>query len=248
MSESPDNKHTVIFYKLLLYRHWLKLVGFLLWSLLIGAYAYYLWTNHLTAHEALMQLVDLLNSPWGPLLYIFVYICSPLFFFSAAVLAILGGAVFGAGSVENLIVAILYTIIGSLGAAQTAYALGRWFGAGLLPTDDGLVHRYTERMRQQSFMTILLMHILFLPYELVNYLAGILRIDRRAFLLATFLGSLPGFFTFVPFGASLDLKSLMLGEGPHFSVGSLLFGLLVLVASLLIARYLRQREQKSALP
>jgi uncharacterized membrane protein YdjX (TVP38/TMEM64 family) len=83
-----------------------------------------------------------------------------------------------------------------------------------------------------------------LPYELVNFLAGILRIDWRSFIFATFLGSLPGFFTFVPFGAALDLKKLMLGEEPEFSPGALIFGVVILVISLLVARYLKKRESQ----
>jgi len=245
MSDAPNPKPTASLYDLFLYRHWLKLVGVLLWVLLIGGYLYYLRVNQLTAHQALMQLVHLLASPWGPILYILLYTCSPLFFLSAAVLAVVGGAAFGAGSVANLALAIFYTILGSLGAAQMAYGLGRLFGAGLLANDEGLINRYASRMRQNSFVTILLMHLLFLPYELVNFLAGILRINWKAFLWATFLGSLPGFFTFVPFGAALDLKKLMMGEEPEFSPWALLFGLVILVVSLLIARYLKQREAQN---
>ena len=119
---------------------------------------------------------------------------------------------------------------------------GSLLGTKLLPTDEGVISRYAERMRQNSFATVLIMHLLFLPYELVNFLAGILRINWKAFLLATFLGSLPGFFTFVPFGAALDLKKLMLGEEPAFSPSMLIFGVVILVISLLVARYLKRRE------
>jgi uncharacterized membrane protein YdjX (TVP38/TMEM64 family) len=226
MSNAPGSKSATNLYSLFLYRHGLKLVGVVLWAILIGGYLYYLEVNQLTARQALTQLVHLLDSPWGPVLYILVYTCSPLIFFSAALLA------------------ILYTIFGSLGAAQLAYGLGRLFGADLIPTDDNLVNRYAERMRKNSFATVLVMHLVYLPYELVNFLAGVLRINWKAFLWATFLGSLPGFFTFVPFGASLDLKKMMLGEEPDFAPGALIFGLVVLVISLLLARYLKQREAR----
>lgn len=49
-----------------------------------------------------------------------------------------------------------------------------------------------------SFETVLIMRFIFLPYDLVNYLAGILRIDLKAFILATLLGSIPGTIAFVP--------------------------------------------------
>ncbi len=245
MSQLSGSKPTASLHDAFLYRHWLKFVGILLWGVLIGGYLYYVRVNQQTTDQALTQAVQLLDSPWGPVLYILIYTCSPLIFFSAGVLAIVGGAVFGAGSVAHLALAILYSSIGSLGAAQMAYGLGRLFGADLLPTGAGRIQRYAERMRQNSFSTVLLMHILFLPYELVNYLAGIVRIDWKAFVLATFLGSLPGLFTFVAFGASLDLKNLMLGKTPNFSPGALGFGLVIFGISLLAARYLKQRKPKA---
>ncbi|MEZ4620427.1 MAG: VTT domain-containing protein [Caldilineaceae bacterium] len=239
---------TTNLYDLLLYRHGFKVVGILLWAAVVGGYLYYLRTSHLSGQQALDQVVALLESPWGPVLYIIIYTLSPLIFFSAAALAITGGCVFGAGSVTNLLLAILYTVLGSLGAAQVAYWMGRFLGADLMPANEGMIARYAERMRHNSFMTVLLMHLLYLPYELVNYLAGILRIPSRTFLLATFLGSLPGLFTFVPFGASLDMKKMMAGEGPHFSWQMLLFSLVMLAVSLLVARYLRKREGGSLTP
>lgn len=226
----------------LLLRHRHKTLVFLLWVLLVGGYLVYLWVNQLTAHSALDQLVILLETPWGPLLYITIFILSPLLFFSTALLAITGGCIFGAGSVENLLLSLLYTVIGSLGAAQVAYWMGSYLGADLLPARQNTLHRYADRMRDNSFMTVLVMHLLFLPYELVNYLAGMLRIRWGTFLLATFLGSLPGMLTFVPFGASLDIKQMLAGERPEISWQMLVFSFVVLVLSLGLARFLRHRE------
>ena len=48
------------------------------------------------------------------------------------------------------------------------------------------------------------MRLLFLPYDLVNYVCGALRITWSSFLLATALGSLPGTVSFVLLGASLE--------------------------------------------
>ncbi len=224
------------------YPHRLKLIGLFLWILILGGYYYYLQATDLTVQQALDQVVTLLETPWGPILYILFYALSPLVFFSAALLAITGGCIFGAGSIGNLLLAILYTAIGSLGAAQVGYWVGNFLGADLLPHHEGIVARYADRMRNNSFMTVLVMHLIFLPYELVNYLAGIVRIKRLPFLVATFLGSLPGLFTFVPFGASLDMKRMMVGESPDFSWRTLLFALVVLLLSLVMARYLRRRE------
>lgn len=227
-------------------KHSQKIIAGGFWLLLIGGYTYYYQTNKLTTATALLQIVDLLASPWGPLLYILIYALRPLIFFSAAVLTIASGSIFGSGSVLNLALAVLYTIIGSNTSATVAYGIGRFFGQGLLNGEKGgeasLLQRYADRMRSNSFETILIMRFIFLPYDLVNYLAGILRIDWKAFILASFLGSVPGTIAFVSFGASIDIKQLARGESPAFNPLVLVFGVIIFVVSIVISRIYKRRE------
>jgi len=229
-----------------LQQHSQKIIAAIFWLILIGGYTYYYQTNNLTTETAILEIVDLLSSPWGPLLYILIYTARPLIFFSAAVLTIASGSIFGAGSYINLALAALYTIIGSNLSATVAYLIGRFFGAGLIAEvkegETNLVQRYAERMRNNSFETILIMRFIFLPYDLVNYLAGILRIDWKSFILATLLGSIPGTIAFISFGASIDIKQLARGETPEFDPWILLFGAIILVVSILISRFFKRRE------
>jgi uncharacterized membrane protein YdjX (TVP38/TMEM64 family) len=229
-----------------LQKHGQKLVAAAFWLLLVGGYGWYYRANGLTTETALLQIVNLLDSPFGPLLYILIYALRPLIFFSAAVLTIASGAIFGAGSIVNLALAVLYTVIGSNLSATVAYYVGRFFGQGLLTEGDGensgLLQRYADRMRKNSFETILIMRFIFLPYDLVNYLAGILRIDWKAFILASLLGSIPGTIAFVSFGASIDIKELAMGKTPQFNPWVLVFGVVIFIASLAISRYFKKRE------
>lgn len=231
-------------------KHGQKLVAAAFWVLLIGGYAWYYQANGLTTTTALVEIVDLLSSPWGPLLYILIYALRPLIFFSAAVLTVASGAIFGAGSLWNLALAVLYTVIGSNLSATIAYAIGRFFGQGLLQENAGessnLLQRYADRMRKNSFETVMIMRFIFLPYDLVNYLAGILRIDWKAFILASLLGSIPGTIAFVSFGASIDIKELAMGKTPQFNPWVLVFGVVIFVVSIVISRYFKQREGKSS--
>jgi len=227
-------------------KHGQKLVAAAFWLLLVGGYGWYYQANGLTTETALLQIVNLLDSPFGPLLYILIYALRPLIFFSAAILTIASGAIFGAGSILNLALAVLYTIIGSNLSATVAYYIGRFFGQGLLQENggqsSGLLQRYADRMRQNSFETIMIMRFIFLPYDLVNYLAGILRIDWKAFILASLLGSIPGTIAFVSFGASIDIKELAMGKTPQFDPWVLVFGVVIFIVSIVISRYFKQRE------
>ncbi|MEZ4682180.1 MAG: TVP38/TMEM64 family protein [Caldilineaceae bacterium] len=233
----------------LLQQHGQKIVAAIFWLLLIGGYTYYYQTNNLTTETAILEIVDLLSSPLGPLIYILLYTARPLIFFSAAVLTIASGSIFGAGSIVNLTLAVLYTIIGSNLSATVAYLVGRFFGEGLIKEtkEEGanLIQRYADRMRKNSFETILIMRFIFLPYDLVNYLAGILRIDWKSFIVATILGSIPGTIAFVSFGASIDVKQLARGETPDFNPWVLLFGGVILVISIFIRAFLNSANSAS---
>ncbi|MCB0184229.1 MAG: TVP38/TMEM64 family protein, partial [Caldilineaceae bacterium] len=129
-------------------QHGQKLVAAGFWLLLIGGYFYYYRANELTSATAILQIVDLLASPWGPLLYILIYTVRPLIFFSAAVLTIASGSIFGSGSYLNLALAVLYTMIGSNLSATVAYLVGRFFGEGWIKEDvaseAGVVQRYAD--------------------------------------------------------------------------------------------------------
>ena len=97
---------------------------------------------------------------------------------------------------------------------------------------------YFDRMRKNSFETIFFMRLVFLPYDLVNYAAGFLKIRYLPFILATILGSLPGTVSFVLFGASSGLDK----GTPNFDWRIFAVSVLIFVASLLISRLLKRRQ------
>jgi uncharacterized membrane protein YdjX (TVP38/TMEM64 family) len=227
-------------------RHWQKLLAAVLWAVLLGGYGWYYTSNNLTPSAAFIQIIDLLQSPLGPVIYILIYAVRPLFFFSAVVITLAGGAVFGAGgSPLNVAYAVLLTVIASNTSASVAYVIGRYFGTGLLKEDAesaSIVQKYANRMRENSFETIMIMRFIFLPYDLVNYLAGILRIKYAPFILATALGSIPGTIAFVSFGASVDIADLAGGQLPEFNPWVLGFGVVIFVVSIAISRIFKKRE------
>ena len=94
-------------------------------------------------------------------------------------------------------------------------------------------------MRRHSFETVLVMRLLFLPFDAVNYLAGVLRLRWPPFLLATALGSLPGTVSFVLLGASLERVDEGIGG---IDPAALIAGVAIFVVSLVLARLLRRRE------
>lgn len=213
-----------------------------LWLSIFVAFFWYATTNNLGFFEALrtvtVSLVDLMqNNPlWGPLIFLLAYATRPIFLFSAGILSIAGGFLFGP------VLGILYTIIASNISAMVAYFIGRFFGGNLLDDDAsaGIIQKYAARMRENSFFTVLTMRLAFIPYDAVNYIAAFLRIDWKPFILATALGSLPGTIAFSLVGASLTEFD---GSTPEFDWRIAAAGVGIFLVSLLVSRYFKQREE-----
>ena len=222
-------------------KHGAKLVALLFWVAVVGGYYLYARQNGLTLDDAVTSIADFLtNSIYGPLLYILLYALRPLFFFPATILTLLGGFLFGP-------IGIIYTIIGSNASAMVAYGVGRYFGEGMLEGEDdaGVIQRYAQRMRDNSFETVLLMRLVFLPYDLVNYAAGFLRIDWKAFLAATAIGSLPGTVSFVLLGASFGTLDELLAGNIQVNPVTLVISVVIIGISLILSRVIKRREAKS---
>jgi uncharacterized membrane protein YdjX (TVP38/TMEM64 family) len=220
-------------------RHGQKLVALSFWLLLLGAYWYYVESNDLTLEDSAKNIAVLLTtSAFGPMLYIVIYWLRPLIFFPASILTVLSGFLFGP-------IGIIYTIIGANGSAMVAFAVGFFFGKGILEDDEesaGFIQKYTTQMRDNSFETVLLMRLIFLPYDLVNYSAGFLRIKWLPFLLATAIGSLPGTISFVLLGASFGTLDELLGGELKVNPPVLVLSIALIIVSIGFSRLLKRRE------
>lgn len=221
-------------------RNWQKLVAVTIWIALISGLVAYINLNNLTLGDALRNVVELMQQPYGPLIYLLVYAIRPLAFFSAVALTLAAGSIYGP------VLGVLYTIVASNTSATVAYLLGRFLGQGLLDESQstGIIQNYALRMRRNSFETILVMRFIFLPYDLVNYLGGFLRINYKAFILATILGSIPGTITFVLAGASVNINDALMGrvDASVFNPWSLAASAVLFISSLAISRFFKRRE------
>lgn len=234
-SMNQDNKTKDSFFK----KHTQKLIALTVYLAILGLFYWYTKSNGLSATGGLLQIYDIVNgSAIGPLIFITLYALRPVLFISAALLSIMGGLVFGP------VLGILYTVIGSNMGAMLAFGIGRYFGNGVLNDDgnEGFIASYAERMRKDSFVTVLIMRFIFLPYDLVNYLAGFLQINWKPFLLATILGSIPGTISFSLFGASISIDELANGELPSLDPKILAASFVILVASIALSRVFKKRE------
>lgn len=209
------------------------------WLALIGGAATWAAMSGRGPSEAATDLVDAIQgSAWGPLAFVAVYLVRPLIFFSAAVLTVAGGFLFGP------VGGIVLVVIAANGSAMVAYGLARWLGGERFadPEATGRLTRWTRRLRERSFETVIVMRLVYLPYDLVSYLAGALRIHPLAFLAGTAIGSAPATVAFVLFGASLESFD---GGVPQIDGPVLIASGVMLVAGLAVSHALRRRDAGS---
>lgn len=216
-------------------QRWQKGLALCFWLLLLVAYGLVTYHYGWTPREVLQKVLEFLTSSvWGPFLFILLYTVRPLFLFSAALLSIGAGAVFGA------FWGLLYSVIGANLGASLAYFIGRFFGKNVVQPEssDSKWGRYVHGMQNNSFETVFLLRLMFLPYDLVNYSAGFLKIRFWPFFWATLLGSMPGAISFVLFGASSGLS-----EGtPSFDPKVFLASLAIFMVSVGISRKLKKEK------
>jgi uncharacterized membrane protein YdjX (TVP38/TMEM64 family) len=223
-------------------QHGSKLVALLFWTAVVGGYYIYANVNDLTLADSLQLLVELLTgSLLGPVFYIVIYALRPLLFFPATILTLLGGFLFGP-------IGILWTVVGSNTSALVAYGVGRYFGQGVLDSEEesSVIQKYTQRMRQNSFETVLIMRLLFLPYDLVNYAAGFLKIKWQPFILATAIGSIPGTISFVLLGGSFGTLAELVSGEVNVNPITLVLSVVLILASIGLSRFIKRREAGEA--
>lgn len=222
-------------------RHGRKLAALFFWVILLAGYQVYAWQAGLSPLQAVRELAEFLSTnPLGALVFVAVYTVRPLILFPASLLTIASGFVFGA------VLGTILTVIGSNASAMVAYLIGRYFGRDVLEGEgEGIMRRYASRLRKNSFESVLIMRFIYLPYDLVNYAAGFLKIRPLPFILATALGSIPGTLSFVLFGASIGGEAL--SGAPELDFRVLGASVALFAGSLILSRYFKRRERRRSI-
>jgi uncharacterized membrane protein YdjX (TVP38/TMEM64 family) len=135
-------------------------------------------------------------------------------------------------------------VVGQYGGALLAYGLGRTLGGEFVRA--ALAHPrlapWAARTPRQTFWSVLTLRLLFVPFDLVNFSAGALRLPWKPYFAATILGSLTGSLTYVLFGASLsDLGAVARGERPTLDLRLFTLSLTLALTSWGLSQVLRKR-------
>ncbi|MCB1001100.1 MAG: TVP38/TMEM64 family protein [Acidimicrobiales bacterium] len=215
-----------------------------LWAATIVGWFAYQRASGSSTTEVAQRFVDAASGSWWAIAaYAVLAVVRPVVLFPATVLTVVAGVLFGA------VLGVVVAALAANASALIAYHLGRRLRrppGGARSASDGEMSRieaWTQRLRANGFESVLLMRLLFLPYDPVSYVCGLVRVPVQQFLAANAIGTLPGTVAFVLVGASIE----RLDEGFGGIDGATLTVSVVLVAASIVASRVVRRRQ-SAVP
>lgn len=137
---------------------------------------------------------------WGAVLFVVVYAALTVAFVPGVIGSTAAGLLFGAALGSGLVV--VGATLGATGAFLLSRALGR---DAVVTLVGGGLDRVDRFVGSRPFRSVLALRLLpILPFNLVNYGAGLTAIGWRPYVAGTALGVVPGTVLFVAFGSSLE--------------------------------------------
>ncbi len=179
----------------------------------------------LPLNAGLLALVERIRDTGlaGSVLYVVLYVVATVLVVPASVLTL--GAGFAYGPVYGTLLVVVASNLGAL----AAFLLGRTALREQVSRRLAGQPRFSAvdaAVAEQGFKVVLLLRLspLF-PFNLLNYALGLTRVRPRDYVLASFLGMLPGTVLYVYLGSLVtNLAQLSRGERPDAGLsGQLLF-------------------------
>ncbi len=172
------------------------------WVLLIAA-AICLWmiARELQLQDRLRHGLDWVSQlgPWGVVLFILIYILATILFIPGSALTLGAGALFG------VVRGCIYVSIGATLGAAAAFLVGRYLARNAVARRIESNPRFAAMDRavaNEGWKIVLLTRLSpVFPFALLNYAFGITRVKFTHYLLASWIGMMPGTVLYVYLGS-----------------------------------------------
>ena len=215
-----------------------------------GGVAAWLFRDQLGPASPAVRVFDWVQGlgAWGLVVVAALYVPSALIAFPPAFLLTVAA---GALNPNDLVAATAAISLGSTFAATCAFLLGRTLARGWV--EARVAHRpifkaLDTAVAESGFKIVLLTRLSpLLPYFLLNYAYGITRVRLRDFVLASWIGMLPGTLLYVYIGATVGSAAVLVGgKAPDTGVAGQVLWWAGLGATVLVT-YLVARQARRAL-
>ena len=200
---------------------------------ILAAIVYKVFKMDIGIHE-IKSYIDSFGN-FAPIVYIIMFSLVPLTLFPDSVLAIAGGLAFG------LYKGYIYTAIGALIGGTISFYISRKLGRNIVKklTKDKLDNIETM-VNTKGFSIILLLRLIPLfPFDVISYGAGLTSVKYKDFIMATFLGTIPGILVFNNIGA----QALNIGSN-NFYISIALLILLIFISMILKKKFIENTQEE----
>lgn len=222
-------------------------VRVLLAMLLVAATA--LAVAVLPTREYLSDLLEFARSlgPWGPVVLGAAYIPACVLFVPGSMITL------GAGFLFGVIPGTIAVSAGSVLGATAAFLIGRTFLRGWIEQRIAAYPRFRALDRavgKEGFKIVLLARLSpVFPFNLLNYAFGLTDVRLRQYVLASWIGMLPGTLMYVYLGSALkSLADVAAGtpQGGPLRTIFFLLGLAMTVAATVVVTRVAKRALNEA--
>ncbi len=200
---------------------------------ILAAIVYKVFKMDIGIHE-IKSYIDSFGN-FAPIVYIIMFSLVPLTLFPDSVLAIAGGLAFG------LYKGYIYTAIGALIGGTISFYISRKLGRNIVKklTKDKL-DNIEVMVNTKGFSIILLLRLIPLfPFDVISYGAGLTSVKYKDFIMATFLGTIPGILVFNNIGA----QALNIGSN-NFYISIALLILLIFISMILKKKFIENTQEE----
>lgn len=198
----------------------------------------------LPVKDYLARLLESIEAvgPWGPVVLAGVYAVACVLFVPGSVLTL------GAGFLFGVVYGTIAVSIGSVLGATASFLIGRTLLRGAMERRIAAYPRFQAIDRavgQQGFKIVLLTRLSpIFPFNLLNYAFGLTNVRLWQYVLASWIGMIPGTIMYVYLGSALKSLAEVATGSPEGGMSQKVFfavGLVMtIVATVVITRVARR--------
>ncbi len=179
----------------------------------------------------------------GPMVFILLYILVTVLFVPGSILTLGAGAVFG------VVWGTIWVSIGSTLGATAAFVVGRYFMRDWVSRQIGRSERFSavdDAIGNEGGKIIFLLRLSpVFPYNLSNYIYSLTKVGIGSYMLASWVGMLPGTVMYVYIGSLIEsLAALGADERARTTGEWILYGV-GLVATVLVTIYVTRVARRA---
>src|SRR6266705_2304435 len=190
-----------------------------------AAVAVVLAVRYFHVQDLLKEALDWIGKlgPWGPVIFVGIYVVATVLFIPGSVLTLGGGAVFGV-ALGSVCVSISATL-----GATAAFLVGRYLARDAIARKIEKNEKFAtidRAVADEGWKIVLLTRLSpVFPFTLLNYAFGLTRVKLCHYVLASWIGMMPATVMYVYLGSLVNVgaghRQRTVGEWVLYGVGLL---------------------------